>query len=113
MNIRAIIPGERAEKLGSGQTEENLPKPINLIDPTEWHGMPVPEREWIVRNMIPARTVSLLVGDGATGKTTLGLQLAVARALGRDWIGTIPEPGKTLFMSAEDDATEGTAVWTP
>jgi RecA-family ATPase len=79
---------------------------LRLINPVQWRDLPVPEREWIVRDLIPAKTVTLLSGDGAAGKTTLGLQLATARALARDWIGTVPTPGRTLFLSAEDDADE-------
>jgi len=77
-----------------------------LLNPAQWRDQPVPDREWIVRDLIPAKTVTLLSGDGAAGKTTLGLQLAAARALARDWIGTIPAPGPTLFLSAEDDGDE-------
>lgn len=66
----------------------------------------MPRREWIVDGMIPAHTVTLLTGDGAAGKTTLVLQLAAARSLARDWIGTVPSAGRTLVLSAEDDADE-------
>jgi RecA-family ATPase len=85
---------------------ETTVRTLSIIDPRDWQNQPVPPRDWIVQDKIPAGTVSLLTGDGAAGKTTLSLQLAVARALGRDWIGTIPSPGKTLFLSAEDDAGE-------
>lgn len=79
---------------------------LRIINPTQWRDKPVPEREWIVRDLIPAKTITLLSGDGAAGKTTLALQLAAARALGRDWIGTVPRAGRTLFISAEDDEDE-------
>ena len=79
---------------------------LRMINPVQWRDKPVPEREWIVRDMIPAKTVTLLSGDGAAGKSTLALQLATARALGRDWIGTMPKAGRTLYLSAEDDADE-------
>lgn len=79
---------------------------LKVINPVTWRDKPVPEREWIVRDMIPAKTVTLLGGDGAAGKTTAGLQLGAARALARDWFGTMPTPGRTLFLSAEDDAEE-------
>jgi RecA-family ATPase len=79
---------------------------LRIINPAQWRDKPVPEREWIVRDMIPAKTVTLLYGDGAAGKSTLALQLAAARALGRDWIGTVPTPGRTLHLSAEDDEDE-------
>ncbi len=79
---------------------------LKVINPWGWRDKPVPEREWIVRDWIPAKTVTLLSGDGAIGKSTLALQLATARALGRDWIGTVPTAGRTLYLSAEDDADE-------
>src|SRR5260221_11911203 len=90
----------------AGLTGRRMMPELRLINPVQWRDQPVPEREWIVRDLIPAKTVTLLSGDGAAGKTTLGLQLATARALSRDWIGTVPTPGRTLFLSAEDDADE-------
>ena len=77
-----------------------------IIDPTAWEGIPAPARKWVVDNLIPAGTVTLLSGDGAAGKSTLGLQLGVARALKRQWLSTVPMPGRTLVLSAEDDADE-------
>ena len=79
---------------------------LRIINPVQWRDEPVPEREWIVRDWIPANTVTLLSGDGAVGKSTLALQLGTARALGRDWIGTMPTAGRTLYLSAEDDEKE-------
>jgi RecA-family ATPase len=34
------------------------------------------------------------------------LQLSVATVLGRDWLGSMPEQGPVIFVSAEDDAEE-------
>jgi RecA-family ATPase len=48
----------------------------------------------------------MLSGDGGQGKSLLALQLAVGRALGREWIGLLPAPGRTLVLSAEDDGDE-------
>jgi RecA-family ATPase len=67
---------------------------------------PVPPRGWYVRDMIPDRTVTLLGGDGGTGKSLLALQLAVAGDLGAEWIGQLPEQGAVVFASAEDDKDE-------
>lgn len=69
-------------------------------------GQPVPSRDWLVPDLIPARTVTLFGGDGGTGKSLLAMQLAVATATGGDWLGRDVTPGRALVMSAEDDADE-------
>jgi hypothetical protein len=71
---------------------------------------PVPERRWIVPDMIPDRTVTIASGDGAVGKSTLMLQLATAIVGGVPWIGKNPDPGPVVVVSAEDDiGSAGTA----
>jgi RecA-family ATPase len=102
---RAELPENPAIDRKDESSQSVVPT-LRIIDPTTWQDKPVPEREWVVKDMIPANTVSLLMGDGAAGKTTLSLQLSVARALARDWIGTLPTDGRTLFLSAEDDEDE-------
>ncbi|OJH43012.1 ATPase [Paracoccus sp. SM22M-07] len=69
-------------------------------------GREVPDRQWLVRGMIPSGTVTLLSGDGGTGKSLIALQLAAACALGRHWIGRGVAPGEAMFISAEDDEPE-------
>jgi RecA-family ATPase len=88
--------------------DEGVPPPAfkRIINPADWEGMPVPSRKWIVPDVIPDETVTLLTGDGAGGKSLLSLQLGAARALGAEWIGLLPEPGGTLILSAEDDGGE-------
>ena len=63
-------------------------------------------RPWLVRDVIPDRQVTSLNGDGGTGKSLLALQLAVAVASGRDWLGMLPEQGGVVYLSAEDDINE-------
>jgi RecA-family ATPase len=66
----------------------------------------IPRRRWIVPDYIPDRTVTMLAGDGGTGKSILALQLAVAVATGTEWIGLRPMEGVVLYVSAEDDVDE-------
>ena len=56
--------------------------------------------------MIPDRTVKITGGDGAVGRSTLMLQLAVAMVGGAAWIGTNPAQGPVAVVSAEDDIDE-------
>lgn len=70
------------------------------------HGQAVPERLWHVQDLIPAKTVTILTGDGGTGKSLAALQLATATALGRSWLGQATTSGPALFISAEDDRDE-------
>lgn len=65
-----------------------------------------PPREWQVDDMIPAGNVTLLYGDGGTGKSLLSLQLAVSTATGRTWLGKAVKYGPALYFSAEDDTNE-------
>ncbi|WP_353641401.1 AAA family ATPase [Mesorhizobium sp. WSM2239] len=82
-----------------------LPPPVEWIVGSELQGPP-PVREWLVGDMIPMNTVTLLYGDGGTGKSLLALQLAAAMALGRIWLNRVPMHGRTVYVSAEDDRAE-------
>lgn len=80
---------------------------LAFVDPTRWQDQPVPARRWLVPNRIPLGVPSLLGGDGAAGKTTIALQLAVATVRSTDWLGSmIDAPGPVIFMSAEEDEEE-------
>lgn len=99
-------PAAKAKGNGLAEAAQEPPKFRRIINPADWEGLPVPPREWIVPGYIPHKTVTLLSGDGSVGKSLLALQLAAGRALAREWIGLMPEPGRTLILSAEDDADE-------
>jgi RecA-family ATPase len=72
----------------------------------ELAGGEAPPRPWHVENVIPGRSVTLLQGDGGTGKSILALQLAVATVLGLSWISQEVRRGNALYLSAEDDRNE-------
>jgi len=93
--------------------EPEVVTPMDAIDVGTLHGTP-PEREWLIRDHIPAATLTTLSGDGGAGKTMLALQLAVAVALadrpsGAHWLGLpIERPGPVIFVTAEEEFEE---VW--
>jgi RecA-family ATPase len=68
--------------------------------------VPIPEREWGVRDRFPRRNVCLLSGEGAVGKSITLLQLSVAHVLGREWLGSMPEAGPALLVNCEDEGDE-------
>jgi RecA-family ATPase len=80
--------------------------PLTWIDMTAWDSMPVPQRQWLIDSRIPIRQPTLFSGEGAVGKSLLTKYLLAATALGRDWLGTIPEMGPAWYLGAEDDERE-------
>jgi RecA-family ATPase len=73
---------------------------------SKWDEEQPPEREWAVFNRYPMYQPSLFSGEGGAGKSLLKQMLCSAHALGRDWLGTLPESGNAIFIDAEEDDRE-------
>lgn len=112
---------ERWSKTGNGEDRDYVPPGehwpngpdaraplpvLRVLNPADWEGKKAPPRRWDVPDYIPHGVPVQLYADGGTGKGYLGLQLGVARALSKEWIGLLPEPGRTLILSTEDDGDE-------
>jgi RecA-family ATPase len=82
------------------------PAPYPTFDASEFEGQPVPERQWLVKDFIPANAVTIFGGDGGTGKSLLALQIAVASVTGGEWLGMPVRAGQVLYLSAEDEKAE-------
>ncbi len=72
----------------------------------EFSGASAPVRLFHVPQMVPARAVTLLQGDGGSGKSLAALQLSAATVLGCTWLGQEVRRGNVLYLSAEDDRDE-------
>lgn len=85
------------------------PAPLELRTADDLEGVAVPDRQWLISDVLIRGGVTLFSGNGGLGKSLLCLQLQVACALGRsDWLG-IRLPGRamsTLGFYCEDDADE-------
>jgi RecA-family ATPase len=109
---RLVAKREVADSETGELTTEEVPlltggrKILPILDPRIFDGSPVPQRQWIVEDFIPAGTVTSLSGDGGTGKSLLALQLAVATAVGVPWLGRNVPMGRSLFLTAEDEIDE-------
>jgi RecA-family ATPase len=101
----AALQAERDPKPHQ-QGDDALASGSQFFPASDLDGLPVPDRHWLVEGLVPSGTVTLLGGDGGTGKSLLSLQLACAAALGRHWIGLPVSAGPALFISAEDDLNE-------
>lgn len=83
-----------------------LPRASRFFPASDLAGKAVPPRHWLAPGLVPSGTVTLLGGDGGTGKSLLALQLAYAVATDGTWLGRGVASGSALFISAEDDEAE-------
>jgi len=71
-----------------------------------WDRDPVPERKWAIRDRVPLNQAGLFSGEGGAGKSIVELTKDVAHVTGKDWFGSMPEPGPAIYIGAEDDEDE-------
>lgn len=89
-----------------GRKPLSEPEPLQVINPAQWHGEPIPDRQWYIPDLVPMRQVTLLYGDGGVGKSLLALQIAAAGSLSVETLGLEPWAGRVLYLGAEDEADE-------
>lgn len=95
--VTSIVPGERIAKKTSS---------IKWLDMSAWDRLPVPERQWAIRDRVPLKQAGLFSGEGGTGKSIIELMKNVAHVAAKDWLGSMPEPGPAFYLGAEDDEDE-------
>ena len=81
-------------------------EPIRWLDMSAWDIEPIPERKWAIRDRVPLNQAGLFSGEGGAGKSILELMKNVAHVTGKDWLGSMPEPGPAFYLGAEDDKDE-------
>jgi hypothetical protein len=106
--INKVLPFKPEQQTSSGFDYGYQSERLAFIKIAEWQDQPVPERQWIVGDRIPAKNVTLLSGEGSIGKSILSLQLAVAVVLGKDWLCSLPDLGPVIAVCCEDDEDE---IW--
>jgi hypothetical protein len=81
-------------------------KPLQWLDMSTWDSAPIPERKWAIKDRVPLNQAGLFSGEGGAGKSIIELMKNVAHVAGKDWLGSLPEPGPAIYIGAEDDADE-------
>jgi RecA-family ATPase len=99
-------PNPESIKVAPANADGKASPPLDCVNAASLADLAIPEQRWHVVDLIPCANVTILSGDGATGKSLLALQLAASTATGGSWIGLQPAFGKTLFVSAEDEIEE-------
>jgi RecA-family ATPase len=79
---------------------------LRWLDMSNWDSEPVPQRKWAIRDRVPLNQAGLFSGEGGTGKSIIELMKNVAHVAGKDWLGSMPEPGPAIYLGAEDDKDE-------
>ncbi|TVQ30565.1 MAG: hypothetical protein EA356_14960 [Geminicoccaceae bacterium] len=82
-----------------------LAVPFVTVDEPRRRTRPGPVR-WLVQDWLAAGHLASLYGDGAAGKTLLGMQLAACTVLGRPWLGFATEAAPAVVYASEDDPDE-------
>lgn len=85
---------------------EKIGEALDTFSLAEFEGVEPEPRRWLVADLIPDRTVTMLSGDGGVGKSLLALQLAIAVASNTQWLGLAAENGPVIYASAEDERNE-------
>lgn len=81
--------------------------PLETVRAASFASQATPRRAFLDSGgLFPSRNVSMLSGDGGTGKSLLAMQLSAAVATGTTWLGLVVNRGPVLYFSAEDDLDE-------
>jgi len=89
-----------------GDTGAEYIRPLDWVDMSAWDRVPVPVRQWSIKDRVPLKQAGLFSGEGGTGKSILELTKDVAHVAGKDWLGSMPEQGPAVYVGAEDDRDE-------
>jgi RecA-family ATPase len=74
-----------------------------VITPADWKGVRPHQQAFLASARIPCGDLTILTGNGGSGKTEIAMQLLVYLAAGlADWLGCTIESGLALFLSCEE-----------
>jgi AAA domain len=86
------------DSTSSSEAETDSPSLIPFYWEGEKEATPI---SWLVRDLFPDRSVSLIIGESQAGKSFVAIDLAVAVASGRTFFGKDTVQGGVLIIAAE------------
>lgn len=100
-----IGPPPAQEPHDEGEQSDEAPPLFHVVDMTALERDDIDEAvDWVWRDYVPRKHVTLLGGHGGQGKSSFALQLAACAAAGAACLGRATDAEKVLFFSGEDDA---------
>ncbi|MGJ5120958.1 AAA family ATPase [Bradyrhizobium oligotrophicum] len=94
--LYTATPGAPAQQRGPAA-------PFVTITPSAWRGTEPQPQRWLAQGRVPRGDLTILAGNGGSGKTEIAVQLLVSAAAGLgDWLGCVVEQGPALFLSCEE-----------
>jgi archaellum biogenesis ATPase FlaH len=100
-------PPEPELDVSEPATERKEPEPGGgpTVEPLLGTEEPDP-MEWRVADFVPEDHLTMLIGDGGTGKSILALHLALCICTGRPFLGMGTRKGRVLYIDHELDREE-------
>ncbi|MHC4043561.1 AAA family ATPase [Bradyrhizobium sp. 23AC] len=94
--------GEQVPELDDA--EKPVPKALyEAITPAAWKGTQPEQQRWLATGRVPSGDLTIMSGNGGSGKTEIITQLLVHVAASLpDWLGCTIEAGAALFLSCEE-----------
>ncbi len=96
----------REDDIGTARAKPASPEivPLKTVKPAEWRDKPPAPQRWLANGRVPLGDLTILAGDGGSGKTEIATALLVSVAAGLgDWLGSVvDETGPALFVSCEE-----------
>ncbi len=101
VNIGAVAEGAAiARGLDVAAKAKEKREGFRILGPEEWR-VPLPKRVWLIERFLPLGGVGALCSSPGKGKSLVGVELAEAVALGRDFGGFQTNKGNVLYCAPD------------
>lgn len=102
-SFEAFGGGEPTEPEVEAATVDSRRPAYAAITPASWKGTQPEQQRWLAAARVPSGDLTIMSGNGGSGKTEIITQLLVHVAAGLgDWLGCTIEEGAVLFLSCEE-----------